>query len=326
MLVIDPSKLTWGFELEFGDVPRSLEIPPQLGSWEYFETDIVNQLPPYRGIAVDPAGIAPPVGGEINTKPTIGIDSQLRVIEDLLAHIRSNGHEPTASCVSNTHIHVGIPMIRDRFIFKLKKLLLASLRYQDLMMDITYPFDPIDEMADTNTALEYLRKDSGRRISEEKVYEIICNGNNFDEFIDLYLISTDDPSKRYAINLLPMMRESRTIEFRFFRCTTDLKHMHAMMKICQAFLMTASEDKWIDRLLRDMRSYNQKEFSVLSKCFLNTKFFDQLGLSQSDFPALNYDHDLYLSWESTQREPDFSRLKPRAYLGPLWPHDPDHDG
>ncbi len=40
----DPSKFTWGYEIEFGDINRNVDIPEHLGKWEYAETDIVNIL------------------------------------------------------------------------------------------------------------------------------------------------------------------------------------------------------------------------------------------------------------------------------------------
>ena len=39
--------LSWGTELELGDIGRSEIIPHTLGAWEYFECDIVNQQDPF---------------------------------------------------------------------------------------------------------------------------------------------------------------------------------------------------------------------------------------------------------------------------------------
>lgn len=61
---------TYGYEIEWGDVDKSVKIPDEWGKWEWCECDIVNTCGEYRGIAVDPLGINPPVGGEINVKPT----------------------------------------------------------------------------------------------------------------------------------------------------------------------------------------------------------------------------------------------------------------
>ena len=63
-------RLSFGVELELGDVYRGVQIPAHLGEWERAETDVVNQTPPHRGRACDPLGIDPPVGGEINVMPS----------------------------------------------------------------------------------------------------------------------------------------------------------------------------------------------------------------------------------------------------------------
>ena len=69
--------LTWGFELELSNVPKSFEIPERLGKWEYCECDIVNTKGEFANVCADPLGINPPVGGEINTKPTNTKDEQV---------------------------------------------------------------------------------------------------------------------------------------------------------------------------------------------------------------------------------------------------------
>ena len=61
---------TWGYEVEWGDIDRTLKIPEHLGKWEHAETDILNLNEPYKYIACDPLGEDPPVGGEVNTVPT----------------------------------------------------------------------------------------------------------------------------------------------------------------------------------------------------------------------------------------------------------------
>src|SRR5262245_49704664 len=107
-------RFTWGCELELGDVRKDLVVPPNLGSWEYAETDIVNQRPPYRFVAADPLGKDPPVGGEINLTPTKVAQAQVEKIVRLLTFFRQAGQEPTVSpCVMEFHIHVHVPGLRD---------------------------------------------------------------------------------------------------------------------------------------------------------------------------------------------------------------------
>ena len=59
------------------DIDRRLNIPENLGKWEYCETDIINLYEPYKLIACDPLGINPPFGGEINTVPTKSWQNQV---------------------------------------------------------------------------------------------------------------------------------------------------------------------------------------------------------------------------------------------------------
>ena len=73
----DRSTFTYGFEIEWGDIDRNMPIPPELGAWEYCETDIINLREPYRGLGSDPKGVNPPVGGEINMKPTRTMEEQV---------------------------------------------------------------------------------------------------------------------------------------------------------------------------------------------------------------------------------------------------------
>src|SRR5688572_25453758 len=106
-----PKKFTWGYEIEWGDVDRKVVIPEELGAWEFAETDILNIDPssPYYRKAVDPLGLEPPVGGEINVKPT---RTRLELVErvDVLKRLFPN---PTASCVNHGHVHVFVPGLRD---------------------------------------------------------------------------------------------------------------------------------------------------------------------------------------------------------------------
>ena len=117
----NPDSFTWGYELEITDVSRQTKIPENLGEWDYSEKDMVNQLSPYWGIAVDPLGIDPPVGGEINTKPTKTIEEQVDKIFQIIDIFKSNGETPTVNCLADGHIHVHVPgLIND--IKSLKKL------------------------------------------------------------------------------------------------------------------------------------------------------------------------------------------------------------
>ena len=105
----DPKAFTWGSELEWGDVDRTLNIPPDLGEWDYSETDVLNLRPPYEGIAADPLGKSPPVGGEIKVAPTLSREGQVAKILRLKELFIEAGSAPTVSCTQGLHIHVHVP-------------------------------------------------------------------------------------------------------------------------------------------------------------------------------------------------------------------------
>lgn len=108
-----PDTWTWGLELEWGDVDRRLNIPPGLGSWSMWETEVLNLRAPYAGIACDPLGVNPPFGGEINTKPSVGWEGQLDKFEGLVEFFGDAGCAPTITCLQGIHIHVHVPGLRE---------------------------------------------------------------------------------------------------------------------------------------------------------------------------------------------------------------------
>mgnify|MGYP003647417322 FL=1 len=81
--MINIDNWTYGYEIEWGDIDRTIKIPESLGSWEYAETDIVNLYDPVKNIACDPLGLKPTYGGEINTKPTKTSKEQIDKIIEL---------------------------------------------------------------------------------------------------------------------------------------------------------------------------------------------------------------------------------------------------
>jgi len=214
---------SWGLELEFGDVRRSLTLPADCGYWNYNECDIVNQTYPYWGIAVDPFGINPPVGGEINTIPTYDIEKQINIFEKLLNFFNKNGYQPTASCVSNTHVHVYIPKLKNDLML-LKKIIQSARDHQDRI---------IDEIYGIGTE-KYLNVDSGRKYHPKKFKEIMKTQNTTDFYANC-ICNPNKISDRYFINLLSLVKND-TLEFRFFRATTSKKEIRSILYFCKSFV------------------------------------------------------------------------------------------
>lgn len=268
----DPKKFTWGYEIEWGDIPRSTVIPDHLGKWEYAETDIVNLHEPYRGLACDPLGIEPPVGGEINTKPTNTWQEQV----DRIMQIKDLFEHPTASCVNHGHLHVYVPGLKDD-IDALKKLVKYIRDNQHVVIDRCYQFRVDSDMSRAKTAKTYLKWDGGRPMPDYMANNIIEKANNFEDFIRLHAAGKDGVSMgrpfRHAINTY-CMKHTGTIEFRCFRSSIDRKEIEDCFRFAE---------KFIDAALNGGPEADEIIFEGVYT-----------------FPKFEYDHEMYVAWENTK--------------------------
>ena len=235
---------TYGYEIEWGDIDRNLEIPEHLGSWEYAETDIVNIHEPYKYVACDPLGKEPPMGGEVNTKPTATWEQQVDRIMELHQLFVDHGNQPSASCVNHGHLHVFVPGLKDD-VESLKKLVAYIQKNQALTIEHLYGFYDHPEMKRSKGAKMYLKLDGGRPMPDYMCDNIINLATDFDHFIKLHAAGKDGVSMgrpfRFAINTY-CMKHTGTIEFRCFRSTTDRKQMEDQFKFAEKFIDAALND------------------------------------------------------------------------------------
>lgn len=240
----DRKDFTWGFELEWGDVSRSLEIPNHLGEWEYSETDIVNLREPYKNIACDPLGKNPPVGGEINTRPTSSWKEQVDKIEELKQFFIDNGCEPTASCTAHGHLHVRVPGLVDD-IEALKRLTAYISRNQAMVVDRCGMYEDSADMKGVKGAKTYMKLDGGRQMPNYMVVNILEKATDFESFIKMHAAGKDGVSMgrpfRYAINTY-CLKHTGTIEFRCFRATTDTAKIAEQFRFVENFIDAALND------------------------------------------------------------------------------------
>ena len=235
---------TYGYEIEWGDIDRTLEIPAELGAWEYAETDIVNLHEPYQYVACDPLGEEPPMGGEINTRPTRTWQGQVERIIQLRELFESHGNTPTAACVNHGHLHVYVPGLKDD-IDALKRLIAYIQKNQDATINHCYGFYDHKEMRKSKGAKMYLKLDGGRRMPDYMCDNIQNLATDFDHFIKLHAAGKDGVSMgrpfRFAINTY-CMKHTGTIEFRCFRSTTDTKEIEDQFRFAEKFVDAALND------------------------------------------------------------------------------------
>lgn len=282
---------TWGSEIEWGDIPRYLDIPKHLGSWEYSEVDVVNIREPYKYVAADPLGLVPPFGGEINTVPDRTYEEQLTRIMELKKFFQVAGYPPTPSMTSHFHVHVHVPGLRED-ISLLKKLTRYILDNQDLLAKRVGQFQKYDSMKGLKNSTSYFKYDGGRQMPEWMGRNILDLANNFDDFIRIQCCGKDGVSRgrpfRYAVNTY-CLKHTQTIEFRLFRNTVERKEMESCFRLVDRFIEHALTDH---KPLYDI--LEEEEFSFppfvwdpeVYKGFLATKYDKSRGKKERKFVEL----------------------------------------
>jgi hypothetical protein len=284
----DPKSFTWGYEIEWGDIDRRLNIPEHLGKWEYAETDIVNIREPYKYIACDPLGLDPPFGGEINTKPTKTWQEQVDRIMEIYELFVKNGNQPSASCVNHGHLHVFVPGLKND-IEGLKNLTKYIRRNQKETIAACYRFYDGYNMKKLKNATTYLKFDGGREMPDYMCSNIINLAKDFDTFIKLQCAGKDGISMgrplRYAINTY-CMKHTGTIEFRCFRSTTNRLEIESQFKFVERFIDAAlnnGPDVW--EILADV-SLKFPEFNwddLEYEGWIKTKYDKSRGEKKREF-------------------------------------------
>jgi len=272
----DKKDFTWGYEIEWGDIDRRLEIPEHLGSWEFAETDIVNIHEPFKYVACDPLGEEPYMGGEVNTKPTATWEDQVERILEVKKIFEDAGNTPSASCVNHGHLHVFVPGLKDD-LDALKKMVSYIKANQTDTIEACYQYYDAGSMKKAKGAKMYLKYDGGREMPEYMCDNIVNLATNFEHFIKLHAAGKDGVSMgrpfRYAINTY-CMKHTGTVEFRCFRSTTDRKQIEDQFKFAE---------KFIDAALNDGPSVKE----ILAE-------YDY------DFPPFVWDLNEYVGWEKTK--------------------------
>jgi len=240
--MFDPKDWTYGFEIEWGDVPRNIKVPEHLGSWEASETDILNMREPYALVAADPLGLSPPVGGEINTKPTKTWKEQVDRIFEIRDYFREKGSEPTVCMSTHAHVHIHIPGLSGD-ITALKRLSQYVYDNQvDTVEGVYGYYDDPGMKGAARGAKMYLKYDGGRLMPEYINSNIQKLANDFDDFIRLHACGKDGVSRgrpfRYAINMYSL-KHTQTVEFRCFRNTLVKDEIESIYSFVEQFMIGA---------------------------------------------------------------------------------------
>lgn len=292
----DIKNISFGCELEWSDIDRSIDIPKELGSWEGpkiagrytgSEIDIVNTRGKWRGHGTCPLAMKCPVGGEIHVNPSKTVDSQfiriLRIL-DLFPVV-------DVACTNHGHIHVGVPGLLDDLETLKNIFRYTRLNEKDLIHAcVGYSKEEAQEVR--NAKLEewsesYLLCGDGKQINPE-LYEQVEKAKTVDDV--LYLLKTipaldyfadtqqsvsTENSHRTAVNLYNLTR-METIEFRIFRASINPVEIYSSLKFVERYMEEAVK--------------GEKGKPVL----------DILRENEYKFAQLNFEKDLVKGWEKTR--------------------------
>lgn len=284
----DKRSFTYGYEIEWGDIDRRLAIPEHLGTWEFAETDILNLHGEYAYRAVDPLGLEPPVGGEVNTKPTATWQEQVDRIMEIHQIFVDNGDTPSSSCVNHGHLHVRVPGLVDD-VGALKRLIRYIKENQHATIDRCYGFYKHQEMTSFAGATNYLKFDGGRPMPDYMCDNIERLATDFQSFIKLHAAGKDGVSMgrpfRYAINTY-CMKHTGTIEFRCFRSSTKREEIESQFKFAEKFVDAALNDgPSVDEILSSDRYtfprfvWDAREYQA----WIATKYPKERGKKERNF-------------------------------------------
>lgn len=231
---------TYGCELECSDWDTAQGLPE--GFQRSPDYTIVNS----NGIAAQPNPKVYPIGGEINTPPTNGINEQIQVIDRLFKSVKVG----PVNHRTNLHLHVGIRGLQDD-LNALKKL----QRY--IHMELPKVIDTIEPIPKGVTAAEKKRA-RRRKVSHHTFLSTTrlakqLSARSCKEFFEIEVPRSKagqvmwHAQPRVCVNLRQLM-QTGTIEFRHFPGTNDTQLIYNCFLWCKEFLKTAFNDLPIEKL------------------------------------------------------------------------------
>lgn len=307
--------ISYGYEIEWSDIDRRVDIPIKLGQWEgpkiagYYmgsEIDIVNTVGVWKGIGTDPLCIDCKVGGEINVQPSTSpevLTNRVMEIMDLFSVVGTG-------CVNHGHVHVYVKGLKQDL-----GLLKNVFKYVELneldTQKACHSWDTNTHNEVWNSELEewvktYLQFDGCKTINS-KIYEIVDKAQSVEEIISALQtfnavnrcwitgFSDDTYSNRTAINMYNLVK-GETFEFRCFRSSINPAELYSSFTFVRRFTEEA---------LKGDKGKPVK---------------DILKEGNFRFPTLDFDLDDALGWQKTRQQK--GRSGPfKKYTGTTIPHD-----
>ena len=222
-------KMSYGFEIEWGDIERNKAIPEELGSWEGpllpngcyagAECDIINS----DGTLCDPLAETTILGGEINVAPAT---SPSKLTQTILAIGGLFDNVPYAGFVNHGHVHIYAPEIDLSYVQS------YAQKYEVELIETCYDVEGAMLLKDkvSPETYEYLMYDGGRI-------------NSFDGRKTLWWDTKhESSSSRAAINLANL-NKGKTIEFRCFRSSINGFEIFSTIEMARLVLVESQRGR-----------------------------------------------------------------------------------
>lgn len=246
---------TIGLELEWADVDRWKELPPELGTWNDQDYSIVNS----DGHANDPTGRTWRWGGEINTVPTETAIAQGEIVRQL-----GNLLQPTINYKCNLHVHVkpDVDLLKD---LDLLKRVATYMRESE-----QFVFNTIDPLPQPTSTDPEIRKGETARYRRNLKshhgsiplarWSEMMLAVTVHEFKDAHAPPTKTGGRawhivqRTGMNLRSLWKHG-TIEFRHFFGSCEPEEIVSAAQWCQLFVAEALDSSITASVLFKDRRY-----------------------------------------------------------------------
>lgn len=248
--------MTYGIELEWADVDRSIDIPPEWGVWDESDVTVMNS----DGTAIDikKRRSDKVVGGEINATPTSSTEELYQNIVNMYDLLKPTFFDPSAEkrvFTNHTHVHVTAPGLTED-VEAAKKLLVYANQVIEFA-NKTWSFLPPatdEQRADPEVYKAYKRYSAqhrawcNRKLPDHFVEKALETDNLKDFNLAHFPISSKTGkhllsfSTRPGLNVRSLWKHG-TVEFRFFPTPERVEQYRDMIEFSQQLFIAGLTDQ-----------------------------------------------------------------------------------
>lgn len=226
---------TYGLEIEAVDFDRREINLPEGCKWAHKEVTLVNS----NGLAVDSTKKSKNfLGGEINTRPTKGLDEQVKLADKCFFLLKKQGATINYRCNIQSHVGGIYPEDDEKeTLNRLKKIQKYAFDNYDKLLMLTMGKGQFEKKPEYPVAFWSHYKE---RMLPEWKHKFLLEAKTLDEFRKAMFFSREGKFSpmtfaRQGINLHSFYK-TRTLEFRIFWATLETKHVQDILYFSKLFV------------------------------------------------------------------------------------------